>query len=388
MAKKLKVLHIVNGLGFGGAETWLLEMVKRNKGELQFDFLLTGGVERELDNEFRNLGCNLHYINFSWNRIFKFARAFNILVRTEKYNVIHDHEDFVAGWHWLFLLFRLPRIRICHAHNSMIYVNNYTNSFSRKLFYRVGKFLNALLSTHITGTSDQLMQELGYNKRIYRSKRIHPLYCGAAPGAFKFNNAIRTDIRARFGFSQDDKVILFIGRIGLTRENEINHKNPEFAFSIALQLASEDPSYKFLFVGEKGTLGESMEETVKSKGLANNLFFTGKRKDANQLMIAADLMLFTSTIEPFGLVLIEAQFSSLPIVASDAITRETVIFPEIMYLKDIRKADKDEWIATIREFFGTGYQRQQFSVGHEKEIDNSIFSTESSYQRIVKAYQQ
>jgi glycosyltransferase involved in cell wall biosynthesis len=388
MAKRIKVLHIVNGLGFGGAETWLLEMVKRNRGEVQFDFLLTGGVERELDNEFRNLGCNLHYLNFSWNRVLTFAKAFNQLVKREKYTVIHDHEDFVAGWHWLFLLLRLPRIRICHAHNSMIYVNNYTNSFSRKLFYKVGKLLNALLSTHITGTSDQLMQELGYNKAIYRSKRIHPLYCGAAPDLFKFNNAVRTNTRARLGFSKDDRVILFIGRIGLTRENEINHKNPEFAFSIALQLASENSSYKFLFVGEKGKLGANMEETAKSKGLANNIFFTGKRKDAHELMIAADLMLFTSTIEPFGLVLIEAQFSSLPIIASDTITRETVMFPEIMHLKDIKKADKVEWVNAINEFFRSGYVREQFASKHEKEIDNSIFSTESSYQRIIKAYQQ
>jgi len=386
MPEKIKVLHIVNGLGFGGAETWLLEMVKRKQDQLQFDFLLTGGVTRELDNEFRDLGCKLHYLTFSWNRISTFTRAFNKIVRREKYNVIHDHEDFVAGWHWLFLLFQLPAIRICHAHNSMVYINNYTNSIPRNFFYKTGKLLNAMFATHITGTSEQLMQELGYNKKIYKKKRIEPLYCGANPGSFKYDESVRRRSREKLGFGSSDKVIIFIGRIGLTREKEINHKNPEFAFSIARKLTTVDRSFRFLFIGEKGNLGIAMEEELKSLGLENNIFLTGKTKDVNQLLMSADLMLFTSTIEPFGLVLIEAQFSSLPIVASDIITRETVVFPELFYLLDVNKADQNEWMTTIRNFFSTQFDRKTFAERHEDVIDKSIFSIDSSYKRLLRTY--
>lgn len=387
MLEKTKVLHIVNGLGFGGAETWLLEIVKTNQDQLQFDFLLTGGVTRELDNEFRDLGCKLHYLTFSWNRISKFMQDFNKIVRSEKYNIIHDHEDFVAGWHWLFLLFQLPQKRICHAHNSMVYINNYTNSFSRKLFYKAGKYLNALLATHITGTSEQLMQQLEYNKSIYKKKRIKPLYCGSNPNSFKYQEPEHRCIREKLGLEQQDKVVIFIGRIGLTREDEINHKNPEFAFSIAKELAMYDPSYKFLFIGEKGNLGLNMESELKSIGLENNIFLFGKRKDVNQLLVASDLMLFTSTVEPFGLVLIEAQFSSLPIVASDIITRETVVFPELFHFLDIQKANQNEWVSTIRNFFNSEFNRESFSEKHEKEVDDSVFTIDSSYKRLLHIYQ-
>jgi len=387
MGKKKKVLHVLNGLGFGGAETWLLEMVKRNKGEAQFDFLLTGGVERELDNEFRNLGCHLYYIKYSGSHIFKFVRSFKQLVKSQQYDVIHDHEDFVAGWHWLFLLFQLPPMRICHAHNSMVYINNYTKSIGRKWFYKTGKYLNGLLATHITGTSNQLMGELGYNNNFFRRKRIEPLYCGAAPGAFKFNSNTRTGIRQQLGFAPEDKVVIFIGRIGLTRENEINHKFPEFAFDIATQMAAENKTFRFLFVGEKGKLGADMENEVKRKGLENNIFFTGKRKDVPQLLSAADLMLFTSIIEPFGLVLVEAQFAALPIVASDIITKETVVFPELLSLQAIQNADKSQWVKAIQELLYSGYSREGFAKMHEKEIDGSIFSTEASYRRLLKTYQ-
>jgi glycosyltransferase EpsF len=386
MPKKLKVLHIVNGLGLGGAETWLLQMVKRNQGKLQFDFFLTGGVEQELDSEFRALGCKLHYFKFSWNKIFSFAREFRKTIREEKYSIIHDHEDFAAGWHWLFLLFQLPALRICHAHNSMVYIKNYANSLSRKVFYYTGKILNGLLATHITGTSEQLMRELGYDGKMYKNKRIESLYCGAAPDTFKYDEAMHMSIRGKLGFAKQHKVVIFIGRIGLTRENEINHKNPEFAFAIARELAAHDSDFKFLFVGEKGILGASIEKELKSLGLENNIILTGKRKDVDQLLLAADLMLFTSTIEPFGLVLIEAQFSCLPIVASDIITRETIVLPELFYLLDISKADQIEWTAAIRSFFASGFNREKFSKEHEEEINHSIFTIDSSYQRLLRAY--
>ena len=246
MPEKIKVLHIINGFGFGGAETWLLQIVKRNQDSHQFDFLLTGGVKRELDAEFAQLGCTLHYLQFSGRKVITFVKAFNNIVSREKYEIIHDHEDFVAGWHWLFLLFRLPAKRICHAHNSMIYINNYRKTTGRKFFYKTGKILNALLATHITGTSDSLMDELGYNRTIYKRKRIEPLYCGSEPSAFKYDEIKRKETRQHFEITNSDKLVVFIGRIGLTRENEINHKNPEFAFAIAKQLVNEVPFVKVI----------------------------------------------------------------------------------------------------------------------------------------------
>ena len=382
----MKVLHILNGLGFGGAETWLLEIIKKNQGVVQFDFLLTGGVERELDKEFTKLGCRLHYVRFSGKRIVPFCIAINRVVRSGKYTVIHDHEDFVAGWHWLYLIFNLPAVRIAHAHNSMIYINNYAKSAGRKFFYKAGKILNALLATKITGTSDKLMQELGYNKAIYKRKRIEPLYCGTEPGLFVYSDSSHNKLRQQFGFEVGDKLVIFIGRIGLERANEINHKNPELAFALAQRLVKEDPSYKFIFVGEKGRLAEFFEQEINAQKMENNIFFLGKRKDINQLLIASDLMLFTSILEPFGVVLIEAQFSALPLVSSDIITRETVVFPELFQLLNVVNADIDEWVEAIKKRFGLTYDRQSFTKKNEDRIAQSIFSTENSYRRLIHHY--
>ncbi len=386
MCRKIKVLHIVDGLGFGGAETWLLQVVKQNQGLHQFDFLLTGGIACELDAEFASLGCKLHYLKFSGKRLIPFIKSFNSIVRQERYEVIHDHQDFVAGWHWLFLLFRLPGKRISHAHSGMIFINNYRKTAGRKFFYTTGKLLNALLATHITGTSDQLMEELGYNKPPYKRKKIEPLYCGSDPLAFKYDETKRNKVRTGFGLAPSDKLIVFIGRIGLTRLGEMNTKNPELAFEIAKRLAKDCPVVKTFFIGVKGKLGEQLEEEVVSLNLQTNIRFLGNRNDVHEILQAADLMLVTAILEGFGLVLVEAQFSSLSIIASDVVTKEVVIFPELLNWLNVRSAHLDEWTNTIKSFLKSGFLRQDFSADHVLAIEQSVFSIDASYRRLLKYY--
>ena len=382
----MRVLHILNGLGFGGAETWLLEIMKQNQGKVQFDFLLTGGVERELDSFFKDQGCNLYYVRYSSKGIFGFIKGLNKVIKEGRYDAVHNHEDFSAGFHWLFLLFRLPRVRISHAHNSMIYINNYTNTFGRKCFYKIGKFLNGLLATKLTGTSLKLMTELGYDTPYYARKRIECLYCGSEPSRFQFDPLVRKEYRSQLGFSESDKVVIFIGRIGLNRDNEVNHKNPEFAFEISQKLTQRDPSFRFLFVGEKDRLGNAMEKQVEEMGLKDNIIFLGKRKDVHHLLKAADLLLFTSTLEPFGLVLVEAQFCSLPLVASNILTNEAVVFPELFRLLDVSKKDTEEWVGAIEQLMNKTYDRNEFAKKHQYDIENSPFSINNSYLRLIKHY--
>jgi hypothetical protein len=56
-----RVLQIVDTLGMGGAETWLMEVLRlwSKTGAASMDFLLTGGRREIFDEEARCLGANL-----------------------------------------------------------------------------------------------------------------------------------------------------------------------------------------------------------------------------------------------------------------------------------------------------------------------------------------
>src|SRR5687767_10278312 len=111
-----RVLHILNSFGTGGVETWLLTTVKYLHSRLQlgvtFDFLLTGGKPGVFDDEFKANGCNLFYAKYSLSSISRFGKKLRSVLKENQYDVIHDHEDFVSGWHYLLGKRYLPKVRI------------------------------------------------------------------------------------------------------------------------------------------------------------------------------------------------------------------------------------------------------------------------------------
>jgi len=51
--KPIKVLQVIHALGMGGAETWLMELLRlwSKNGKVQMDFLLTSGNRGVFDDE-------------------------------------------------------------------------------------------------------------------------------------------------------------------------------------------------------------------------------------------------------------------------------------------------------------------------------------------------
>ena len=84
-----KVLHIIHGFGPGGVETWLRETVnylyKHPELNLQFDFLLTGGVLGIFDQEIKSLGSRIFYSRYSNKSIFKFRSDFRDILKKNNY---------------------------------------------------------------------------------------------------------------------------------------------------------------------------------------------------------------------------------------------------------------------------------------------------------------
>jgi len=74
---------------------------------------------------------------------------------------------------------------------------------------------------------------------------------------------------------------------------------------------------KYVLVGE-GTMKEEIMQFAKSKGLENEIYFMGFRRDIPQILPEFDLFLFTSNNEPAGGVILEAYACHVPVVAANA----------------------------------------------------------------------
>src|SRR5215469_16749283 len=97
---KVKVLQVVDTLGMGGAETWLMEVLRlwSKTGIGKIDFLATSGNPGIFDDEAQQLGAQVHYLRYGRAHLKGFAGKFRELLLDGNYDAIHDHQDYASGW--------------------------------------------------------------------------------------------------------------------------------------------------------------------------------------------------------------------------------------------------------------------------------------------------
>jgi glycosyltransferase involved in cell wall biosynthesis len=326
-----RILQVFSTLGVGGAETWLISLLKyfdQIKDELpyriRFDICLTSGNKGAFDDEAASLGARLFYPRYGRKNLPAFIREFRTLLKSGSYDAIHDHQDYTAGLHFLIGIGHLPPVRIAHVHNPVANLAFFFRSKTRIATLMIGKILLAKLSTHIIGTSRQVLSEYGFDVDRFEKVKRGAVHCGFDVANFQGRYArSRHEICMEFGWEKTAKILLFVGRLN----SELNQKNPGFALEVAKACIAKDPNIHFLMAGGGEDIKTALEGKVREWGLQESIRLIGTRSDIPQLMSGSDLFLFPSVAEGLGMVAVEAQAAGLRVLASDAVPRECeVIF--------------------------------------------------------------
>ena len=354
--RPLKVLHVIDNMGMGGAEAWLIELLRhwRLTGCVRTDILATGGSPGVLDGEATALGATIHYLPFGRASLPAFARGFRRILSEGGYDAVHDHQDHASGWHFLIGGARLPPVRITHVHNPAYQIrNNYGVTAGRRLTGQIGKRLVARYATHIIGTSREAITAYGFDEPPFRHTPRAALYCGLDPSRFVASPEVRASVRAEFSWPDDAAVVLFAGRFDVSPDlgHPRNHKNSGFAVAVAIDCARQDPNVRFLFAGPFSAATPILRERIETAALGDRIVFAGVRRDMGRLMAGADALFFPSRAEGLGMVAVEAQAAGVPVLASTGIPRECVVIPELVRFLDLDAGVgvwRDELLAMVR----------------------------------------
>jgi glycosyltransferase involved in cell wall biosynthesis len=122
--------------------------------------------------------------------------------------------------------------------------------------------------------------------------------------------------RQKWQLPEDVPLALFAGDIRLTRKN----------LDTVLQALVQVPDLHLAVAGN--TQGSPYLDLAKSLGLSQRVHFLGHRSDVPELMKAVDFLVFPSRYEPFGLVVIEAMASGLPVITASATGAADLVTPE------------------------------------------------------------
>lgn len=142
--------------------------------------------------------------------------------------------------------------------------------------------------------------------------KVDVVYNGvdAAKFAFEADPAHLAAVRAKLA-QPDEPVVLFVGRF-------VREKGIHLLLTAASAVLAEQPKARFVIVG--GGARENLERFVRWFGIEDRVAFTGflSGRPLHELYRVADVAVFPSLYEPFGIVALEAMAAGTPVVASDA----------------------------------------------------------------------
>ena len=234
------------------------------------------------------------------------AKTGEIIAKEGNFDIIHAHDWLVAyAAKTLKQAYNTPIVATIHAteagRNSGIQgeTQKYINDTEWMLTYE---------ASEVIVNSNYMKNEL---QRLFGLpfEKINVVPNGVNLNIF---NGIEKDYDFRRKYAMDnEKIILFMGR--LVYEKGIQH-----LIAAMPKILANYHDAKLIIAGKGGMIDE-LRNQVNYLGLGDKVYFTGylSSKNVQRMYKCADVAVFPSTYEPFGIVALEAMLSGNPIVVSD-----------------------------------------------------------------------
>lgn len=234
------------------------------------------------------------------------AKANEIMAKEGNFDVIHAHDWLVAyAAKTLKNSYDIPIVATIHAtesgRNSGIHdeTQRYINDTEWMLTYE---------ATEVIVNSNYMKRELQYQFGLPFEK------INVVPNGINVNmfSGVERDYDFRRQYAADhEKIILFMGRL-------VYEKGVQHLVSAMPKILAGYHDAKLVIAG-KGGMTDELKAQVNTMGISNKVYFTGymDAKQVCKMYKCADVSVFPSTYEPFGIVALEAMLSGTPVVVSD-----------------------------------------------------------------------
>jgi glycosyltransferase involved in cell wall biosynthesis len=232
--------------------------------------------------------------------------SIKLINETGKFDIIHAHDWIVAfAARVLKHSYFTPLISTIHAteygRNCGIHddTQRYINNIEWWMAYE---------SWRIIVNSEYMKGEVKHVFRVPEDK-IDIIPNGVDLNKF---DGYEKDMNFRRKYAEDnEKIIFFVGRL-------VNEKGVHVLIDSVPKVLQYYNGAKFIIAG-KGPQLEHLKAKANYMGVSHKVYFTGYIKDEELLKIykCADVAVFPSLYEPFGIVALEGMVANVPVVVSD-----------------------------------------------------------------------
>lgn len=233
-------------------------------------------------------------------------QANKLIFETGKFDIIHAHDWIVAfAARSLKYSYSIPLISTIHAteHGRNWGIHNetqrYINSVEWWLSYESWKVI----------VNSYYMKNEVRNIFQLPDDKVHVIHNGVNPDKFK---DYKRDCVFRRNYALDnEKIVFFVGRL-------VNEKGAQVLVDAIPKIISHYNDVKFIIAG-KGPQSDYLYAKAVELKVLNRIVFTGYIKDEDlcNLYKCADIAVFPSLYEPFGIVALEGMVAEVPVVVSE-----------------------------------------------------------------------
>ena len=292
----MKVLHLITGLGVGGAELQLRSILQHTRHDSEVLTLYNPGPVADM---IRSDGVRVRDLGMTRNTQLTALLKLRRLIRDGGYDVVHTHlyRSQIYGRPAAWLAGTPVVLSTEHSIGETHLERRRMTSGVRALYLASERLSGGTIA--VSPTVRDRLEDWGV-----RANRITVIPNGVDLDRVAFDKQARDEVRAEFGLGSGDYVLGVLGRL-----------DPNKQFDLVIEAAAPllDSATKLLIVG-KGEERAHLEQVARDHGVADQVVFAGERHDVAAMLSAIDLFVASSKQETFGLSVLEALANGAPVL--------------------------------------------------------------------------
>lgn len=366
--EKKKILFVIGQLGIGGGERQLYFLLKGlSKTQYHPEVIsMNPGKEDYWEKPISDLGIKIHFVPRNKLIIFRIFNLFRL--------IYFIRPDILISW-TLHLNFFVSYIgKLCGVSKTIGSIrNDLFNPMKkdRSLHRFFGTKGSDIFIANSTKGKQDMVEKLGIN-----SQRIIVIFNTILlPSEKEVIN--RTSYRKSLGFTEDDFVLVNIGRLE-------SSKNQLLLLKALVLLTKLKPNIHLVLIG-KGPLLNYYQKFCKENDIEDRVRFLGQVPNAINCLPSFDLMCHTGLAEGMPNVLLEAHACKLPIVTTRVNGAEDIVIHGTTgYIVEYN--DVDAIVKFIKDLYEDKDKRIRFGrIGNER-VRSNLFSDDKMVNDFIKIF--
>lgn len=364
----IRILQILGIVAGGGVESVVMNYYEHiDRTKVQFDFVVHNDNTIDITNKVKSMGGKVYKITPYYKNPIAFIRDIYQIIKNNNYQIVHSNMNTLSAFSLFAAYMADVPVRILHNHSKSV-----PGEWKRNLMKYILRPFAKLFANQYWACG-KLAGIWMFGRNLVNTGKVKIINNAINLAKFEFNENERLLLRQQINIDYNDFVIGHVGRF-------VYVKNHNFLIDVFDKFHKIHNNSKLFLIGD-GPLKKDIEQKVISLGISDSVIFGGMRNNVSDLYSVMDLLLLPSFSEGFPVVGLEAQANGLPVIVSDAVTKE--LFITNLISSEMLSSPVEKWLMELE----TVYYKKDKSRDNTREAMNSAgFNVQKESIKLVNMY--